>query len=513
MNMPEPLPYTAESPEALIREIPLGQSYPIEALGALRGAVEAVHDKTQAPIAIAAQSALSVASLAVQALANVETLAGNAPTSLFCLTIAVSGERKSSCDKLLLAGLRTHEHQAGLDYRINKANYGREMRLRNAKENRMIKDAAGADSKATKANAELKTLSRLSNPPVNPIRTTTDPTFEGLIKLFVESHPSLGLLTDEGGGFIGGHAMNSENRLKTLAGFSSLWDGSPINRTRAGDGAFTLFGRRLTVHMMAQPVVVYPLLSDPMASGQGFLARFLICEPESNIGYRTRVGYDLQSDAILLEFEAKLGEILTKKLFHNAGKENELNPPILSLSSDAKDLLLRYYNSTEKSQLPAGEYALVRPYASKSVEQAARIAGVLALWENPQVKSVSAEQMANGITLAQYYLSEAVRLADTANISETTRQAEMLRKWLLDTWQGEFVLPGDVVQRGPNSLREAVKAKSMLLILEKTGWIVKMPDGTVIEGKARKLSYRVVRPNVEQIHSDPAKPANPANRW
>ena len=63
-----------EGPQPLVREIPPGAAYPVESLGPLRDAVEAVHDMTQAPVAIAAQSALAVASLAVQAFAAVETL-------------------------------------------------------------------------------------------------------------------------------------------------------------------------------------------------------------------------------------------------------------------------------------------------------------------------------------------------------------------------------------------------------------------------------------------------------
>jgi hypothetical protein len=57
-------------------------------------------------MAILAQSALAVAALAVQAHANGETLDGIRPLSLYCLTIAASGERKSSCDAPLMEAMR-----------------------------------------------------------------------------------------------------------------------------------------------------------------------------------------------------------------------------------------------------------------------------------------------------------------------------------------------------------------------------------------------------------------------
>lgn len=74
---------TPEGPQPLVREIAPGAAYPVHALGPLRAAVEAVQGMTQAPIAIPAASALAVASLAVQGFADVETLGGTRPTSLY----------------------------------------------------------------------------------------------------------------------------------------------------------------------------------------------------------------------------------------------------------------------------------------------------------------------------------------------------------------------------------------------------------------------------------------------
>jgi len=73
--------------------------------------------------------------------------------------------------------------------------------------------------------------------------------------------------------------MNSDNAVSTLAGLSKLWDGKPLDRVRAGDGATKLYGRRLSFHMMVQPAVVELLMGNPMAQDQGFLSRCLIAYP------------------------------------------------------------------------------------------------------------------------------------------------------------------------------------------------------------------------------------------
>jgi len=105
-------PFTPEGPQPLVREIAPGEAYPVASLGPLRDAVQAVQGVTQAPLAIPAQSALAVASLAVQGFADVQTLGGTRPLSLYALTIAGSGERKSACDAPLMAALRDHEKEA-----------------------------------------------------------------------------------------------------------------------------------------------------------------------------------------------------------------------------------------------------------------------------------------------------------------------------------------------------------------------------------------------------------------
>lgn len=493
MTVAEPIPFKMEEPQPLVREIPEGEAYPVEALGPIREAVEAVYDKTQAPIAIAAQSALSVASLAVQGFADVETLAGFAPASLFCLTVAASGERKSACDKLLMSGLREHEADAMQTYRIGLAAHQRDMRLWEAKESRLIKDASGTGGEAIEASTALDAMPQRPTAPVNPNRTATDPTFEGMVKLFANGNPSLGLFTDEGGSFFGGHAMNSDNKLKTCAGLSGLWDGSAINRTRAGDGATTLYGRRLASHMMAQPVAVRPLLADPIASGQGFLARFLICEPKSNIGFRTRIGSNSESDRALCRFKVKLQSILVSEPQMKEGTTNELEPRQLTLSDDARALLQNFYLATERAQQPNAELSSVTAYASKCAEQAARIAAVLTLWSNQGATTVTGLVMGDAITLSQFYLSEAKRLADAAVISEATEKAELLRKWLIESWGKTEFVPSDVQKLGPNSLRELKAVKPALKMLEESGWIVQLPDGAIVDGKSRKTAYRIVR--------------------
>ena len=184
------------------------------------------------------------------------------------------------------------------------------------------------------------------------------------------------MLTDEGGGFIGGFGMSDEHRLRTIAGRASLWDGTPVNRWRAGDGVARHAGRRVSVHLMVQPVAAEGLLSDPLAAGQGFLARFLIAAPQSVIAARLRQGHALSSDAALARFAERIGAMLRQPLALREGTRNEPDPPLIPMDADAREHLADFAMLAEREQAAGGMFRDVRPFASKAAEQAARIAAV-----------------------------------------------------------------------------------------------------------------------------------------
>lgn len=482
-------PFEPEGPQPLVRATPPSAPYPVAALGPLRDAVQAVQGKTLAPVAIAAQSALAVASLAVQGFADVETLAGARPVALYALTIAKSGERKSACDAPLMAAVGKHERHEAEAYRKARQAWENRHAIWKAGYDRIVSGIRKKDGNAAAAEAELRALGPEPQPPALIDRTVSEPTFEGLTKLFAIGQPSLGLFSDEGGQFLGGHAMNNENRQKTLAAFNALWDGHAIKRTRAGEGHQTLHGRRLAIHLMVQPTVARAFMADPLAADTGFLPRFLMCEPLSAIGTRLHANVKERPSA-LSDFERRLGEILATPMPIDP-ETGGLQLRCLPLSAEARELLVAYHDKVERSQASGGDMANLTGTASKSAEQAARLAGVLTLWRDLEAVEVQLADMACAIELARFYLLEAARLAEVANVSAEIDRAEQLRGWL-ERWPEPEVLVRDVVNKGPNALRDSPKARAALLQLEAHGWLVRLAPGTVVRGSKRKEAWRVV---------------------
>jgi len=412
--------------------------------------------------------------------------------SLYALTVARSGERKSACDAPLMAGLRDHEREQARAQRDAFQAWQNAHALWKGERDRILGEARkGRGEKRTAAQADLEALGPEPAAPPSADRTVTEPTFEGLTRLFAQGQPSLGIFSDEGGQFLGGHAMNSDNRQKTLAALNDLWQGNPIRRTRAGDGHATLYGRRLAVHLMVQPTVARAFMADPLAADTGFLPRFLMCEPPSAIG--TRFARNARRDDMALSsFAGRLRDILDTPLPMDA-ETRELQPRILPLTPEARALLVAFADAIEAAQAPGADLAHITGTASKAAEQAARIAGVLTLWRDLHAPAVEARDMADAIDLAQFYLAEASRLASAATVSAEIDRAEALRRWLLEGWPEADVLVRDVVRLGPNPLRESPKARSALGILEKHGWLVALEAGTVVRGAARAEAWAIVK--------------------
>jgi hypothetical protein len=212
--------------------------------------------------------------------------------------------------------------------------------------------------------------------------TSTEPTFEGLCKQFPTHHPSLGIFNNEGGQFIGGHGMKEENKLKTATGLSALWDGEPIRRVRAGDGAAIFPGRRVTGHIMAQPNVASILFNDALLQGQGILSRFLVVAPESTAGTRIPHVEKSETASHLKAYGDALLTIMRNAPVLKDGKLNELAPKPLPLSADATAEWRAFVGHVEQSIGRGGPLEPIKGFANKLPEHAARIAAVLTLVEN-----------------------------------------------------------------------------------------------------------------------------------
>lgn len=488
----ESLPATL-APEPLRAPLPVAAAYPVHALGdVLGGAAQTLHEVIKAPLALCCQSVLAAASFAAQAHFDVKLPWGQVkPLSLFFLTVGESGERKSAVDDVVLGAAKAYEKKAMAQYQQDVERYEQELaawtKAAEAARNAATQGKKGSAT-AEEVCAAVTAVGEKPVAPVAPLRFVSDPTAEGLYKLLVMAQPSVALFSDEGGLLIGGHALNSDNFLKTITRWSKMWDGAPFDRVRAGDGVGVLYGRRMALHQLAQGEVMVKLLSDRMANGQGLLARCLVAWPESTIGTRHAAVFEWAGDRPELKrLFAVLSGLLEAKPSTSDRNPQELQPIELALTPLAAEMALAANNQFEGLMAKGNELSEMRDRASKASEIACRIAGVLAVIEGGlNTCEINEQHLARGLELIQWYLAEALRIRGAAAVPQGVQDAEALLSWLQARDMRLFATTG-LLKNGPAQLRNKTRLMNAIEQLVGAGYVTACPAGTEVEGiKVRK---------------------------
>jgi hypothetical protein len=140
----------------------------------------------------------------------------------------------------------------------------------------------------------------------------------------------------------------------------------------------------------------------------------------------------------------------------------------------------------EPMRAPGAELHEISGFANKLPEHAARIAAVLQVFDDPEAEELSAEYLARGIALAEYYASEALRLHDATRIGVELKEAEKLRQWLAAKWDQPHVTVQSLQRYGPGSMREKAGIERLLNVLADHNWLRQVTNVAVYD-KAKRV--------------------------
>lgn len=474
---------STEGPIPLFPPMPPAERFPMEALGStLSRAAAAIAHKVQVPEAIAAQSVLAAAALAAQAHADVVLPYGQTrPLSLFFVTVAASGDRKSTADNEALWPIRKREKTLKEEHEEAHREWSIAIAAYNAEKKKVESD------RKMDFDARRRALADLGPEPVKPLHpflTAPEPTFEGLVKAWTTAPAALGIFTAEGGQFIGGHGMSDDNRLRTAAGYSEIWDGQAIKRVRSLDGVSILYGRRLSMHLMVQHEAAAQFLADPLLRDQGLLSRVLVAAPDSIAGTRFYRDTAPEDDEAIKAYGARILSILESPWPLVEGSRNDLEPRTLLIADDAADAWRAFYDHVERQCGPGGDLRPIQDFAAKIAEHAARIAGVITIMEDRHAVEIGADAMRCALTLADWYVAEAVRLQQAARTDPKLLVAQRLLDWLRERDE-DVIAFREIVRLGPSPVRTKNGAEAALATLLSHGWVA--------EASSRPRKIRLVR--------------------
>jgi putative DNA primase/helicase len=390
------------------------ESYPTDALpGTIRAAVEEVAGFVKAPLPLVASSALAALSLACQAhidAKRAEKLHG--PSGLFSLIIADSGERKTTCDGFFTSPIRQYQEEQAAVMKPAIDEYQAKIAAWEAEKDGLlsaIKESSKKSKPTDKLRAELVDLEHdKPESPRVPRLLYADTTPEALAYGLAKQWPSAGIMSSEAGVVLGSHGMGKDSIMKNLAMLNQLWDGNSFDIDRRTSESFTVCGTRLTICLQIQEATLQAFFdkSGVPARKTGFLARFLVAWPESTQGSRpfTEAPADWP---MLAEFHKCVTAILdTQAPIDELGA---LSPVMLGLASDAKAAWVKYHDLIENELRTGGELYDVRDVASKSADNATRLAALFQWFSSPGSHEIGLPAFENASRIAAWHLHEARR--------------------------------------------------------------------------------------------------------
>lgn len=419
----------ARATALLTPDRPISAPYPIDALGPLAPAAQAISEHAQVAPAMAGQSVLAVAAMLTQHTANIRGLDPNVkPLSLYCLTIAESGDGKSTADTLAQSPVQARQ-------RSESRAYDAALRHRDPKED--------------------------APPPPEPYRVARDGTVEGIRRGFAMGIPSQGCFSSEAAAMLAGYGMNPDNRAKSAATFNALWDDGEVSVSRAGAGRLQLYDRRLSIHWLIQPDAAQEAMSDPLLSNIGFWPRFLLAWPDQAPPRKARP-WDASMSPALADYTRACNRLLDIHL-----SEDCADLPDIAPSAEAMDIACRFFERMEV-EAKKGSLRDIKPYAVRATEVAFRVAGVLTAFT--QDRLIDAGTMRDAIRLATYSLDcWQGAFGDRDQVQARVWALRMIR-WLIDQPETR-ASPTAMLQIGPKALRSRSARDTAVSLLEQAGLV------------------------------------------
>ena len=414
-------------------------------------AVFEVEEKTKAPLALIATTALAASAAAVQLAFDVKRpnhLTG--PTSLYALTIAESGERKSTVDKFFFGVFRDFDNEV---YRTRQSD----------------------------------TNSSVSNKPFRLIYSDTTP--HAFLRGLHENSASALLLEDEAGRIFNGRMVSDLGLL------NKAWGGDDLYVDRVSN-SFRVLNPRVGISWMVQPDVFekYMQKKGDQIRTIGFLPRCLIAWPESRMGFRNEslrfANPDKYSNS-LARWEAVVTDLLQRELKIHNTHQNLRSRPAIEFSEEAGWRFHRFQGEMEALMQPNRDFFHCREYAAKVAENCARIAAVIHIFDGGEGSKISEYTVDRAVDIAWSYACEYKRIFQPPSHQQIEEAyGKILWNWLDEYFRSNgtnWVYRTFVLQFGPNLLRKAAHLNLALQCLIKQGFVYQnFAPGDCLNSKHKK---------------------------
>lgn len=420
--------------------------YPVDALGGLSGVADEIAGETQTNVAIVGQCLLATVSLITQCHADVRALAGNKPISGSYLTIADSGDGKTSVEACVLEPIYQYQRTCNAAYVLR------------------IKEYLRALDRCKKGDEKPEKPEK----PVNPNILTQNATAEGLRNNYRDGVSSQGLFTSEGAAVMCGYGMQPERKMATAGFYNALSDEGRISVSRAGFERIEMFDRRFTQHLMIQPAAAKGFLQDQDLVQVGYLPRFLCSWPDPGKPRKARL-FPPEQNQVIKDFRARCADLLSRQ---RVGACENL--PVAKCDADAVKVAVQFFEEMENAAKTAnGVYAPIKPFALRATEIAHRVAGALAIFAGEEdfdgAPEITGACMEGAIRLIRHSLETWLGIYGAREDAAISVDARKLLDWMIE--QGSECWEVAMLRYGPRPRISAADRDAALSTLHANGLI------------------------------------------
>lgn len=415
--------------------------------------VDSLVSITQAPSDLVLMSVLSSYSTLLQGMIDVERPeAGVGPVSLFTLTIAASGERKSTVSRLLDKPIQQFQQEESSSYLQKCLEFEIDSKIVNQEQKRLQKEIS-KQVQAGECIEELKQqlMALIEGKSQRPLKTQLlfeDTTTEAIAEALHQGFGNAALTSGEGASILNGRIVQDLPRL------NKLWSAENFTVNRKTSDSFTVENARLSLAIMAQPSAIQRFMKKrgDESIGIGFLARFLVCFPESKQGQRFIETRFPEEDEGYENYLIKTGELLEnlKAYIDNPTLERKR----MCFDLEAKKYWVNLYNSIESELSINGYFQFAQDHGSKLAENIARIAALLSYIELGAEQPVSLSILKDAEMIARYFSDTYLECFESQPdfIKDAIALSEYLQVCREDGYR--YIRKNKIRQSGPNRLRK-----------------------------------------------------------
>ena len=422
--------------------------------------------------------------------------------SIWTWSLANVGGNKTGVVKLSRAPIVEWEIAKKKDLQQKKNDHDRERRIIDNSIKRLEETAAKATNNEDRAAAvlEIKNL-ELQKPSeiICPEVWLTNITDEALQSNLAAQKGCTAILADEGGVFdvMAGMYSGSVNADTFLAGHA----GGPIKVIRQGRSC-DVPCPAITIGLVVQPGILQEVATESSKKKlfkKGLYARFLYFYPAPYVGGRNVRDVKAMDDSVLTEYSRKVKGLLDLPLDTN--EEGQRVSCRLTLSSQAFEEWLTFWEYIESNQGEGGVYEHITDWTSKLHGACLRIAGLIHVGENGKTsRIVEEESMRKSIKLCKALIPHATKAYDLMlgrtevkyKVSAVNRDAQKVLEWVLKHNQKFFRKTALVSDNGFKNWKNE-RLEPALIVLQKSGHLSKVR----VDSTTKKPTfYYDVRPEI-----------------